>query len=102
VALDVQILDLPLSEPDVARYAGTYTYQSEQGNRTLRIYGQDGYLKAEVDGGKPMRLRYQGGHKFHVGNGDRGRLEFIVEDGRATGFTLHEGKPEMTRAERRP
>lgn len=101
VALDVQMRDLSLTEQDVARYEGIYTYQSGQQTRELRVYGEEGYLKAEINAGKPVRLRYQGGHKFYVGDNDRMRLVFIIEDGRATGFSLHEGRPVLTRGERK-
>ncbi|WP_255478791.1 serine hydrolase [Rufibacter sp. XAAS-G3-1] len=101
-ALGIEVQDLPLAAEDMARYQGTFTYQSEQKLRELRVFSEEGKLKAQLVGGKAFRLRYQGNHVFIPETDDDVRIGFTVNNGPAEGFKIHEGRWEVTPAKRKP
>ena len=47
----------------------------------------------EIEGRDPSRLRSQGDHGFVPQSNDFSRVTFVMEDGRATGLSLHECVP---------
>jgi CubicO group peptidase (beta-lactamase class C family) len=85
-----EVRDLPLTAADIALYEGTYRLQAGARTIELRVFGEDGQLKAQPTGQSVTRLRSQGDHAFtaEVGNGIR--LVFTLENGRAEGVTLHQ------------
>jgi D-alanyl-D-alanine-carboxypeptidase/D-alanyl-D-alanine-endopeptidase len=85
------VLDLPVSAEDVARYEGTYLLEIGARTLPLRIFGRDGRLVSQARGQSEAPLRYQGDHTFVPDFDDNARLVFTVEDGRATSVTLHQG-----------
>lgn len=87
----VVVPDLPLTAEDIARYEGTYTLRAGSRTLDLRVFGDDGQLKAQPAGQGVTRLRYQGDHTFITVVDDDVRLVFTVENGRAEGVTLHDG-----------
>ncbi|RNI29354.1 serine hydrolase [Rufibacter latericius] len=100
-ALGVSVQDLPLPPQELARYRGTYTYQSGQKLHEIRVFREEGKLKAQLAGGKPFRLWYQGNHVFIPDVNDDLRIAFDLKDGRAQGFRMHEGRWEVTPAKRK-
>lgn len=89
--VEPELRDLPLAREERTVYEGTY--RLEVGDRTmeLRIFSRDGQLVSQATGQRVVRLRYQGDHVFVPDFDDRARLVFTVEEGRATGVTLHQG-----------
>lgn len=59
-ALGVKVLDLPVKERKVKPFLGSYTYQSGENQREIRIFNEEKGLMAQVVGGKPFRLLFQG------------------------------------------
>lgn len=84
------VRDLPLTAEEMARYEGTYTLQLGPQTMDLRVFAQDGKLMAQATGQSAFPLRNQGGHVFIPTFSDEARLVFNVENGRATGVTLHQ------------
>lgn len=77
-------LDLPLTGDDIARYAGSYTVESESGfHLEIRFGGEDGRLVGSVGSGTTVRLRYQGNDVFLAERDPGSRVTFQVRDGRA-------------------
>ncbi|GAB3528742.1 hypothetical protein GCM10027443_07120 [Pontibacter brevis] len=101
-ALKVKLLDLPLAAEEMVRYEGTYTYQSEKRTRAMRVFSENGQLKAQVVGGKPFRLLYQGEHAFIPEVDDDDCLVFSMVNGRAEGYKHHEGRWKVFPAKRKP
>lgn len=100
-ALGVQVRDLPVAAEDVARYEGTYTWGVGQSTREARIFGEDGTLKMQM-GRQAIQLLAQGGDAFIPAADQDTRIVFAVRDGRAEGFTIHEGRWDVTPATRKP
>lgn len=90
-AFGLEIPDLPVTAEDIARYAGTYLLQAGARTRELRVFGEDGQLKAQFGTGNPTRFRHQGEHAFIPAAADDYRYVFTVVDGRAESVTLHQG-----------
>lgn len=86
----VEILDEPLSAEEAAAYEGTY----DLGDGQLLITYQEGSLHGEIEGEGRFALRSQGDHVFVPDFSDALRLEFQLEDGRATRLSLT-GGPEL-------
>lgn len=85
-----EILDLPLTEDDIARYAGSYAVESESGlHLEIRFRGEDGRLVGRLVGGATFRLRYQGDHVFLAERDPGSRATFQVRDGRAVAVELN-------------
>jgi D-alanyl-D-alanine-carboxypeptidase/D-alanyl-D-alanine-endopeptidase len=86
-----EVLDLPVTAADIARYEGTYLLPVGERTMELRIFGRDGALISQAAGQNEAPLRHQGDHVF-VPDFDEGvRIVFTVEDARATSLTLHQG-----------
>jgi hypothetical protein len=84
----------------LAIYAGTYALQAPQRTIDLRIWvGDDAKLHGELVGmGEQTTLRPSGEHRFlHADSNDIWVL-FTVEDGRATGATMHQRGREISGA----
>lgn len=101
-ALDAELRDLPVTAEDAARYEGTYAWTVNGAPREMRVHGENGTLMAHPAGGRPFALRSQGAHEFVPAVDDDLRVVFTVQDGRATGFALHESRWDVTRATRTP
>lgn len=85
------IPDPTLTAEELARYEGTYTLSSQGRTLDLRVFAQEGRLMSQATGQEGFRLRSQGNHVFIPDFDDEVRLVFTVENGRATGLTLHQG-----------
>ncbi|MGH7481448.1 MAG: serine hydrolase domain-containing protein [Longimicrobiales bacterium] len=81
------VLDLPLDAAERTRYLGTY----DLGDLEVRVFERDGELTAQATRQPPLRMLYQGEHTFLLDASQEIRLVFELEEGRATGFTLHQG-----------
>jgi D-alanyl-D-alanine carboxypeptidase len=90
-AFGMEVRDLPLAARDLARYEGAYTLQAGSATLELRVFAEDGRLKAQPAGQPATRLRHQGGHLFVHGEDDDVRFVFTVGNGRAEGVTLQQG-----------
>lgn len=102
MVLGVEVLDLPLSEKEIASYENTYSYKSGPTTREVRIVGENHGLKAQIDGGKPFRLLYQGNHVFIPTINDGMHFLFTMDNSRAVGFTLQEGPWRRTEVKIKP
>lgn len=101
-ALHIIVQDLPVSPEEFARYEGVYTYQSTPTKmRELRVFIEDGQLKAQFGSGRALRLRSQGNHNFVPDKADDMRIAFNVENGRAETLQIQEGRWEVTPAKRK-
>jgi CubicO group peptidase (beta-lactamase class C family) len=86
-----QVLDLPLTAEQMAVYEGTYALQADGRTLQVRVFVQDGRLMVQPGGPSTTRLRAQGDHAFIPEADARIRFVITVENGRATGATLHQG-----------
>ncbi|MDX1395718.1 MAG: SDR family oxidoreductase, partial [Gemmatimonadota bacterium] len=86
-----EVLDLPVTPEDIARYEGTYLLAVGERTLELRIFGRDGALISQAAGQNESPLRHQGDHVFVPGFDDRVRVVFTVENDRAVSLTLHQG-----------
>ena len=89
------IRDLPLQHVEMTRYEGTYTLRMGERTMELRVFAEGGRLMAQPTGQPATRLRAQGDHVFIPEVDDEVRLVFTVENGRATGVTLHQDGREI-------
>lgn len=90
-AFGIEIPDLPMAAEEAARYEGTYALQLPEGRTLdLRVFVEDGVLKAQAAGQRAARLRSQGGHAFLHETDSGIRMVFTLEDGRAASVTLHQ------------
>lgn len=84
-----EILDLPLTTEDIARYEGTYVLERGDGTELrLRVRGEDGRLVGGLVGGAAFRLRYQGEHAFVPERDPSSRVTFEIRNGRAVGLEM--------------
>lgn len=88
--LGLPLFDLPLDAEGIARYRGIYSLGSGTEAREVRVFAEDGQLKAQI-GPRPFRLLYQGENTFILAMSDDMRIVFTLENGRASGFDLHDG-----------
>lgn len=86
----VEIVDLPLSDGDIARYEGTYLLRTGGGAVEARVHEEDRSLVARVRGGAVTRLLHQDDHEFVLEADPDSRVVFIVEGARARGLVLHQ------------
>jgi hypothetical protein len=84
----------------LARYAGTYALQAPSRTINLRVWvGDDARLHGELVGlGEQTTLRPGGEHRFLHADSDDIWVLFTVEDGRATGATMHQRGREISGA----
>jgi D-alanyl-D-alanine carboxypeptidase len=90
-AFRIELMDLPMTPQDIARYAGTYRLEGGPRSLELRVFAENGELKAQFGNGTPTRFRSQGNHAFIPLAADNFRYVFHVENGRAESVTLHQG-----------
>jgi hypothetical protein len=90
-----EILDLPVTAADIARYEGRYALGGIGRRIVVLVYGEGGRLMTRIEGGKATRLLRQGEHVFVLEADPATRVEFTVDDGRATAVTSHRtgGRP---------
>jgi len=99
--LNIEVKNLPLSENDLKRYSGVYSYQSTPTLvRKLKVFGDNKKLMAQIENNKPFLLRSQGDHKFIPASAGITDINFMVEKGKVTGLTIHEGAWEVTPAKK--
>ena len=89
------VRDLPLTAEEMARYEGTYTLRMGERTLDVRIFAQGGRLMSQAAGQGAFGLRNQGDHVFIADFDNAVRLVFTMENGRATGVTLHQGGREI-------
>jgi hypothetical protein len=82
----------------LAVYEGTYALQAPQRTINLRIWvGDDARLHGELVGlGEQTTLRPNGEHMFLHADADDIWVRFTVEEGRATGATMHQRGREIS------
>jgi len=91
--------DNPMSPAERAQVAGTYVLKLErltpqlhdsfaQYRRTYRVFDENGRLMIEALGGVPERLFKQEDGSFVMRTSPRGRVSFVIKDGRATAMTM--------------
>jgi serine-type D-Ala-D-Ala carboxypeptidase/endopeptidase len=84
----IEILDLPLTDSELARYQGTYVLQLGGGQVDARVREANGSLEASLQGGVPTRLLHQGDHTFVLEADPGGRVLFMVDGDRATAIRV--------------
>lgn len=94
-ALGVVTADLPLMAADITRYEGTYNVQAGERMVEMRVFGENGKLKAQIADGSVTRLRYQGDDTFVHGENDDIRLVFSVENSRVQSVRVSKGSQIM-------
>jgi hypothetical protein len=84
------VKDLPLTAAERQAFVGVYRVALPHGEeRTLRIVEENGVLKAyPSDAPSPARLLYQGANVFRPEGVADFVFTFVVENGRATKFTV--------------
>ncbi len=85
------VLDAQLSVRELEPYVGRY--QVSAPDQEWVVVRRGGWLFLEIDGRQPSRLRSQGDDVFVPQINDFARIVFLIEDGRATGFSVHECVP---------
>ena len=82
----------------LAMYEGTYELEAPSRTIELRVWvGDDGKLHGELVGmGQQTTFRPGGEHRFLHGNADDIWVVFNVENGRATGATMHQRGREIS------
>lgn len=83
-----EIVDLPMTAEQRAIFVGVYYMGCTRS--TIEERDEQLYFQTPYQG--PHRLRFQGVHRFIAADDDELRLDFTLEDGRATEFVLiHQG-----------
>ena len=100
-AFGIELLDLPLTGEEVARYEGRYTLQANGSTFKLRVFREDGQLNAELVGQGVTPLPYQGDDEFIAVVDHEIRLVFAIENSRAKSATFHMGD-QVFQGEREP
>jgi D-alanyl-D-alanine carboxypeptidase len=85
------VLDEPQSARELEAYVGRYRLSDP--DRDWTVFQRDGWLFVTIGDGEPSRLRSQGDHTFAPQFNDFARVTFVMQDGRATGISLHECVP---------
>ena len=81
--------DLPLTAAERQAFVGTYRISLPHGGeRSGRIVDENGVLRMHPDDAEPRRLLYQGNNVFHPEGLRDFVFTFVVENGRATRFTV--------------
>ncbi len=87
---DIGATNKPLTTEQIAMYVGTYRVdESAQG--VFDITEKKGMLSFKYGEYTNRRLMHQGNHEFHPGGGPGMRFRFDVNDGVATGLSIHDG-----------
>lgn len=84
------VTDLPLTAAQRQAYVGVYSVTLPQGEQTmLNVFEENGILMAHPDNQDESRkLVYQGDNVFLAGGDPEFAIVFVVENGRATKFTV--------------
>jgi serine-type D-Ala-D-Ala carboxypeptidase/endopeptidase len=90
------IPEQPITAADIARYEGTYTLETIGKSLDIRIFGENGELKAQPAGQSVSRLLPVGRHQFVLAADSRIRLVFGVQGDRAESVTLQQGSSAFT------
>ena len=79
-----------ISASELKKYAGDYVLQSETRTMDVKIFVEDGKLKAHPAGQNVGVMKFVGNHTFiHTKNADI-KLVFAIEKGKAAEMTLHQ------------
>ena len=88
-AASAAVEDRPLTAAERQAFIGTYAVTLPHGQKTsFRVFEEDGVLKGEPEGMGAARLLHQGSNVFFVEGVPNFSFAFVVENGRATRFTL--------------
>jgi hypothetical protein len=87
VLWDANVMEVPTTAEERARYVGTYLL----GETEVRVLEEDDHLAVEAEGQGSMALRYQGDHTFVEAFAGGVRLTFEMQDNRAIGFVFQQG-----------
>lgn len=79
----------PLSAEEMTRYEGEYLLQAGSQTRELRVFQEEGQLKANLAGQGTSRLLPQGSHAFLAEVEPSFRFVFHVAKGRAESLSLY-------------
>jgi hypothetical protein len=83
------VKDLPLTAEQRQVFVGSYAVTLPYGEQTsLRVFEENGVLKAQPENQQVVRLLYQGDNVFQPEGISDFVLRFVVENGRAMGFTV--------------
>ncbi|HWE42441.1 MAG TPA: hypothetical protein VG432_08045 [Gemmatimonadaceae bacterium] len=87
------VREIPLTPAQRQAYAGIYAVTLPQGEQTtLDVYEENGVLKAHPANQDESRiLVYRGDNEFLAGGDPDFVLIFVMENGRATKFTVRRG-----------
>lgn len=90
-AASIAVKDLPLTAAQRPAYVGVYIVRLPQGEQTtVNVYEQNGVLNLlPGNQDESRKLVYQGDNVFLAGGDPSFALVFVVENGRATRFTVH-------------
>jgi len=83
--------DLTLSPTERTAYVGKYEIQVPGQKLPARVFEEGGRLMVQVEGQSATRMMAQGAHLFALEADPSVKLQFKVEGGRATSFTLLQG-----------
>lgn len=79
-----------ISASELKKYSGDYVLQSETRTMDVKVFVEDGKLKAHPAGQNVGIMKFVGNHTFiHTKNADI-KLVFAIEKGKATEMTLHQ------------
>jgi hypothetical protein len=88
-AAKAALKDLPLTAAQRQSFVGTYTLTVPSGEQSpVRVFEENGVLKAQHDQDEARRLLYQGDATFLAEGMPGITLTFVVESGRATRFAV--------------
>jgi hypothetical protein len=93
------LADKAMTPAERAQVSGTYILKLErltpqlhdsyaQYRRTYRVFDENGRLMIEALGGVPERLLKQEDGSFAMRTSPRGRVTFVIKDGRAASLTM--------------
>jgi len=93
------LADKPTTSAERAQVSGTYILKLErltpqlhdsfaQYRRTYRVFDENGRLMIEALGGVPERLLKQEDGSFAMRTSPRGKVTFVIKDGRAASLTM--------------
>ena len=90
------VVDLPLTSQEMARYEGTYRLELPNGaTLDLRIFADGDRLMSQATGQGANRIRYQGDDVFVPTFDDTVQIVFEVDGDRAAALTLFQGGGEF-------
>lgn len=86
---DEKILDLPLTEAQMARYVGSYRLVDD--TLDVRVFVEDGKLMVQATDQSAFRILFQGEHEFRAEFDTSVRIVFDAKGDTSAEFKLHQG-----------